>query len=590
MGTVFKQTVTKPLPAGAEIIVRKGERFAHWTRRGKTLTAPVTIGRDGSERIVVEASKYYARYRDHTGAVVVRPTGCRDKQAAEQLLAKWEREGERIKAGVMTPAESEMSQLQRLPLAQHFDAYLAHLEAAGASEMHRDNVRRQLNRLADECGFSLLGDLDRTRLESWLAGLTRQGMGARTRNTYLAAGVAFCNWCAMPEVKRLASNPFAKIRKANEEADRRRRRRSLTEDELTRLLPVARQRPLLDMMTIRRGKRKGQAVGKLRDETRRRLELLGWERTLIYKAMVLSGLRRGELASLTVGQLNLDGPAAFAELEAADEKNREGSAIALRADLAADLRDWLAAKLASLQEEARQAGEPIPLRLPPATPVFTVPRELVKILNRDLKLAGIPKRDERGRTIDVHGLRHTFCTLLARGGVAPRTAQAAMRHSDPELTANHYTDPKLLDVHGALDALPELPLDAGPQTAAATGTCCPDLLQLPRKSEHADTRQSGIPCADEVLRPVQFVPEFVCNQYKPGQNVSIPDKTELTSPEKGEEQEVGVTSIPVNSKGPLTTAVKEPLESGRSDSNRRRPAWEASILPLNYARFLPFSS
>src|SRR5689334_7129507 len=27
-----------------------------------------------------------------------------------------------------------------------------------------------------------------------------------------------------------------------------------------------------------------------------------------------------------------------------------------------------------------------------------------------------------------------------------------------------------------------------------------------------------------------------------------------------------------------------PEESGRPDSNRRRPAWEAGILPLNYAR------
>jgi hypothetical protein len=35
-----------------------------------------------------------------------------------------------------------------------------------------------------------------------------------------------------------------------------------------------------------------------------------------------------------------------------------------------------------------------------------------------------------------------------------------MRHSDPSLTANVYTDPKLLGVHGALDALPALPLDA----------------------------------------------------------------------------------------------------------------------------------
>src|SRR5205807_8081493 len=30
--------------------------------------------------------------------------------------------------------------------------------------------------------------------------------------------------------------------------------------------------------------------------------------------------------------------------------------------------------------------------------------------------------------------------------------------------------------------------------------------------------------------------------------------------------------------------------SGRPDSNRRRPAWEAGILPLNYGRSCPYSS
>ena len=30
MGTVYKETFTKPLPAGAKIIVRKGQRFAEW--------------------------------------------------------------------------------------------------------------------------------------------------------------------------------------------------------------------------------------------------------------------------------------------------------------------------------------------------------------------------------------------------------------------------------------------------------------------------------------------------------------------------------------------------------------------------------
>ena len=87
--------------------------------------------------------------------------------------------------------------------------------------------------------------------------------------------------------------------------------------------------------------------------------------------------------------------------------------------------------------------------LPADTPVFTVPAKLVRILDRDLKAAGIPKRDERGRTVDVHAMRHTFGTLLSKGGVTPRTAQAAMRHSTIDLTMNVYTDPKLLDVAGA---------------------------------------------------------------------------------------------------------------------------------------------
>ena len=58
-----------------------------------------------------------------------------------------------------------------------------------------------------------------------------------------------------------------------------------------------------------------------------------------------------------------------------------------------------------------------------------------------------------------------------------RTAQAAMRHSDPKLTANVYTDPVLLDVAGAIEALPDLPIGTGDddkEDARATGTDVPD--------------------------------------------------------------------------------------------------------------------
>jgi hypothetical protein len=56
MGAVYKKTATKPLPAGAKIFVRKGLRLAEWKdAKGKTRTAPLTIGQDGTDRLVITA-------------------------------------------------------------------------------------------------------------------------------------------------------------------------------------------------------------------------------------------------------------------------------------------------------------------------------------------------------------------------------------------------------------------------------------------------------------------------------------------------------------------------------------------------------
>ena len=101
-----------------------------------------------------------------------------------------------------------------------------------------------------------------------------------------------------------------------------------------------------------------------------------------------------------------------------------------------------------------------------------MPRGFIRVFDRDLEAAGIPKEDERGRTADIHALRHTFGTHLSKNGVAPRTAQAAMRHSKLELTMNVYTDPELLDVAAFMEALPRLtggePMQR--ETAGRTGT------------------------------------------------------------------------------------------------------------------------
>ena len=536
MGTVFKKQVTKAVPAGAEIFSRKGERFARWKAKGKTRSAPLTIGKDGSDRIVIESSKWFAKYRDGAGVVQVVATGCRDETAARNVLADLERKAELVRSKVITAAEAAVGRHSGKPLSDHFDAYLAYLEVKGACQEHRSERNRQLRCIARDCGFHRLSDLDRSKLEAWLTQQARAGMSARTRNSYLTSALAFCNWCAEPTVGRLTRNPFDGIPKANEKADPRRQRRAMTEDELVKLLAVARERPLLEALTVRKGPRKGERYANVRAEVRERLELLGRERALIYKTLVLTGLRKGELASLSVAQMRLDDLVPHAILDAADEKNREGSEIAIRDDLAADLGEWLADKLQRLQSEARRLGDPIPARLPADAALFDVPDKLSKILNRDLRLAGIPKRDERGRTLDVHALRHTFGTLMSKGGIAPRTAQAAMRHSKIDLTMNVYTDPRLLDVRGALDVLPALPLGGNDQEAArATGT----------------EGEAG-----------KFAPKFAPTRYKPGQWGATADKMAESGESRGAADVLAVSGVPGKSKGPLTTAVNGPFGVG----------------------------
>ncbi len=293
------------------------------------------------------------------------------------------------------------------------------------------------------------------------------------------------------------------------------------------------------------------------EEQQRELGRVGWERSLLYKTYLLSGLRKSELASLTVGQLELEGSVPYATLHAKDEKNRQGSDIPIRADLADDLRQWLDAKLADAQATAMRRGEPVPQKLPAATPLFYVPTGLLRILNRDLELAEIPKVDERGRTVDIHALRYTFGTHLSKGGVAPRTAQAAMRHSSIELTMNVYTDPKLLDVHGALNALPDLPLHGGPvsekSTLSATGTY-----------------DSG----DRSLAPT-----LAPTARKPGHFETVADRIATSEGCGKNDEEVVVSLSPVNRKQLLPGTSNSCQKSGRLDLNQRPLRPERSALP-----------
>ena len=323
----------------------------------------------------IESETWYAKYRDGEGIVVEVPTGCRDETAARQVLADLERQAERVRAGLITPAESRTAEHLATPIGEHFDAYLDALAAAGSVPHHRQNTRDLLEPACRRLRLPPARRLEAGSLGAMACQPRPSGAGRHDRATVTGPRSSrSATGAPIPASAGLTTNPFKGIAKADEKADRRRQRRAMTEGELTRLLDVARRRPLLEALTVRRGKRKGQAVANVRPEIREQLDALGRERALIYKTLVLTGLRKDELATLTVGQLQLDGPTAYAELDAADEKNREGNAVPIRADLADDLRAWLADTLAARQDEAdSRSFAPIPSRLPADTLLFTVP-------------------------------------------------------------------------------------------------------------------------------------------------------------------------------------------------------------------------
>ena len=202
------------------------------------------------------------------------------------------------------------------------------------------------------------------------------------------------------------------VPKQDESRARRRVRRPLTDDELSRLVAVARERG--------------------RD---------AW-----YLAAALAGLRKGNMQRLVWGDVN------FAEstVTIRHGKAKRLDVIPMHAQLADALR-------------RRLEGSP-------ALPTARVWSDTVGDVTRrkDFQRAGIERIDAEGRVIDLHALRTTLGTQLARAGVTPQVAQRIMRHSDYRTTLRHYTVLGLTDTAAAMDRLPGVALSS--QANAATGT------------------------------------------------------------------------------------------------------------------------
>lgn len=385
-----------------------------------------------------QARKWYGEYRDESGKLVRVPLST-DREAAEALLATLRRGVERKRAGLVDP-EIESARLEVGPLIER---YVRDLRLGGARERHLADQARLLARIARECEWRTVADVRPDRLDAWLAGLRAthrrllsnvRPASPRTKQTHHGAALAFGSW--LKTKLRLPANPLEGSTRPKGQPTRL--RRALPADALKHLLEAARTRPLQAYSVIRHGPNKGK-MGVLGAATREKMERMGRRNVLLYRLAFETGLRALEIRRLRVADLSL-GEAPTIRLPGSDTKNDRRASLPIRTALAGELRAWIETE-----------------GLKPSDPLMRVPNDTAALLRRDLKAAGLPYRDERGRVFDFHSLRKCLAAHLRLGGVPLNTAREVLRHSSIRLTAETYDDDESLhDVRGAIERLPEV--------------------------------------------------------------------------------------------------------------------------------------
>jgi len=321
-------------------------------------------------------------------------------------------------------------------LAKHLQDWRGALLAGGCTLEYADLKTNRARTIFERCGFRTFADVSGSKIHLEIAKIKRTiqkringrletvelgPVSGTTKNYYLKACRQFARW--MVQDRRAGENPLQYL-KPQSDIEQTRRRRALEPDAIRRLLEAT------------------EVAGP-------RFGMDGYQRSLLYRLAVESGLRAGELRSLAA--FSFDFQANTVNVRPEDTKNRRGASLPLRADTAERLKSFLAGKLPNAKA----------FRLPN-------PGNMSRMIRGDLVAAGIEPKNDRG-VVDFHSLRHTFGTLLAASGVHPKTAQTLMRHSDINLTMSRYTHTLIGQEAQAVASLPDFSKFAQ-QSQKKTGT------------------------------------------------------------------------------------------------------------------------
>ena len=351
---------------------------------------------------------WYFSFKDENGKWRTRK-GFTDKRRSEQLAAKMEGESMLRRTGLIDSEQERVQQERTRPIEEHLVAFERH--QGTNTPKHVQLTLSRIRRVLQVGNVNRLSELDAETGETALAALEQEKrLSPRTINHYLSALGSFCNWAV--NTNRLPSNPLASLALRNTEVDIRKKRRTLSPDEFSRLLESTRTSEV--------------EIQCYDGETRARIYLLG----------NLTGLRQSEIASLTPLSFDLEADPATLTIEAKSSKHRRKDILPLHPHLIGVLPGWL---------EGIPADQPLFPRL--------AKRRTWLMIKKDLERAGIPYQTEEG-TADFHAVgRHTHITELLRNGASLVEARELARHSDIRMTMR-YTHIGLDDQARAVAAIP----------------------------------------------------------------------------------------------------------------------------------------
>lgn len=244
---------------------------------------------------------------------------------------------------------------------------------------------------------------------------------------------------AAEEDRAIPANPLRGIRQLPRQD--KRVRRALRDVEIHKLLAVARA--------------EDAALGAHRPRV---------PQAPLWLAILWTGARFAEITSATWADFDPEGRTLT--FRAATTKNRRHAVAKLVPELVAELESLRAAH-GRVLGRVPSGGEPIMLSPEGAAWSAQTRRNALARLRRHLEDAGIAPVDPEGRRVDIHALRVTFGTRLARAGVPLMRAVELMRHSDPRLTQRVYVDLGLDDAASELERLPSLAANDGAKVAPA---------------------------------------------------------------------------------------------------------------------------